>query len=378
MDFSLTEEQIMIKDMARAFSDSELAPMAEKWEEDGTLDRKILAKAAELGFAGIYTRSEHGGSEMGRLDAALIFEQLSRGCISTAAFLSIHNMVTWMIDTFASDYLRAKYVPKLTSMELIGSYCLTEPGSGSDAASLKTKAVRDGDNYILNGSKAFISGADFSDIYLIMARTGGEGAKGISAFIVENGTPGLSFGAQEQKMGWKAQPTAQVNLDNVKVSAKNLIGKQGEGFRFAMAGLDGGRVNIGACSLGGAGAALDKAINYTSERKQFGKPVSAFQNTQFKLADMATKLQAARMLIYRAGDMLDKNAADKSAACAMAKRFATDAGFEIANNALQLHGGYGYLRDYGIERIVRDLRVHQILEGTNEIMRVIIARELLK
>ena len=378
MDFSLSEEQIMIQEMARQFSDAEFAPNAEKWEDAGTLCRESLKKAAELGFAAIYTRDEYGGSGMGRLDAALIFEQLSRGCISTAAFLSIHNMVTWMIDTYASDDLRAQYIPKLTGMDMIGSYCLTEPGSGSDAASLKTKAVKQGDNYVLNGSKAFISGANFSDIYLIMARTGGEGPKGISAFIVESGFEGISFGAREQKMGWKAQPTAQVNLDNCVVPAKNLIGKEGEGFKFAMAGLDGGRVNIGACSLGGAGMALDKALQYTAERHQFNKPIQAFQNTQFNLADMATELEAARLMIYRAADMLDKNTADKSAGCAMAKRFATDIASKIANNALQLHGGYGYLKDYGIERIVRDLRVHQILEGTNEIMRVIIAKEILK
>jgi len=375
MDFKLTEQQVMVQDMARQFSDAKLAPYAAQWDEDKTMSRPTLEKAAALGFGGIYTRVEHGGSEMGRLDAALIFEQLSRGCVSTAAFLSIHNMVTWMVDTFGDDELRARFVPKLTTMEIIGSYCLTEPGSGSDAAGLKTKAVRDGDSYILNGTKAFISGAGFSDIYLIMARTG---EKSISAFLVESGTAGLSFGAQEKKMGWNAQPTAQVILEDCKIPAANRIGDAGAGFKFAMAGLDGGRVNIGACSLGGAGAALDAAIKYTGERQQFGKPISAFQNTQFKLADMATELDASRLMIYRAGDMVDKNDPNKSSACAMAKRFATDMGSKIANDALQLHGGYGYLADYGIERIVRDLRVHQILEGTNEIMRVIISRGLLR
>ena len=375
MDFTLTEEQVMIQDMARQFSGAELAPYAAQWDEEKTMSRPTLEKAAALGFGGIYTKAEHGGSEMGRLDAALIFEQLSRSCVSTAAFLSIHNMVTWMVDTFGGDELRAQFVPKLTTMEMIGSYCLTEPGSGSDAAGLKTKAVRDGDHYILNGTKAFISGAGFSDVYLIMARTG---EKPISAFLVEDGTAGLSFGVQEKKMGWNAQPTAQVILEDCKIPAANRIGEEGAGFKFAMAGLDGGRVNIGACSLGGAGAALDAAIKYTGEREQFGKPISAFQNTQFKLADMATELDASRLMIYRAGDMIDKEAPNKSSACAMAKRFATDMGSKIANDALQLHGGYGYLADYGIERIVRDLRVHQILEGTNEIMRVIISRSLLR
>jgi alkylation response protein AidB-like acyl-CoA dehydrogenase len=375
MDFTLSEEQTLIQDMARQFAQAELAPFATQWDEDKTMSRPTLEKAAGLGFGGIYTMAEHGGSEMGRLDAALIFEQLSRGCVSTAAFLSIHNMVTWMVDTFGDDDLRARFVPRLTTMEMIGSYCLTEPGSGSDAQALKTKAVRDGDDYVLNGTKAFISGANFSDIYLIMARTG---EKSISAFLVENGTPGLSFGAQEKKMGWNAQPTAQVILEDCRIPATNRIGDEGAGFKFAMAGLDGGRVNIGSCSLGGAGAALDAAIQYTSERQQFGKPIAAFQNTQFKLADMATELDASRLMIYRAGDAIDNNDPNKSSMCAMAKRFATDMGSKIANDALQLHGGYGYLADYGIERIVRDLRVHQILEGTNEIMRVIISRSLLR
>ncbi|HFB55461.1 MAG TPA: acyl-CoA dehydrogenase, partial [Hellea balneolensis] len=336
MDFTLSEEQVMIQDMARQFADAELAPFAAQWDEEKSMSRPTLEKAAALGFGGIYTKAEHGGSEMGRLDAALIFEQLSRGCVSTAAFLSIHNMVTWMVDTFGDDDLRARFVPRLTTMQMIGSYCLTEPGSGSDAQALKTKAVRDGDDYVLNGTKAFISGASFSDVYLIMARTG---EKSISAFLVENGTKGLSFGAQEKKMGWNAQPTAQVILEDCRIPATNRIGDEGEGFKFAMAGLDGGRVNIGSCSLGGAGAALDAAIQYTSERQQFGKPISAFQNTQFKLADMATELDASRLMIYRAGDAIDNNDPNKSSMCAMAKRFATDMGSKIANDALQLHGG---------------------------------------
>lgn len=377
MHFALTEEQSMIKDMARQFSDAELWPNAMQWDAQKTLSRDVLTKAAELGFAGIYTGEQHGGSALGRLDAALIFEQLARGCVATSAFLSIHNMVTWMIDTYGSKSLRARYVPKLTRMDMVGSYCLTEPGSGSDAASLKTKAVRDGESYVLTGTKTFISGAGFSDLYLVMARTGGEGAKGISAFVLEKDTPGLSFGAQEHKMGWNAQPTAQVIMENARIPAENLIGVEGEGFKFAMAGLDGGRINIGACSLGGAGRALEQALAYTGERKQFGKPISAFQNTQFKLADMATELEAARLMIYAAADAIDRNAPDKTVKCAMAKRFATDTGSKIANDALQLHGGYGYLRDYQIERIVRDLRVHQILEGTNEIMRVIVSRGML-
>ncbi len=377
MHFALTEEQSMIKDMARQFSDAELWPNAMQWDTQKTLSRDVLTKAAELGFAGIYTGEQHGGSALGRLDAALIFEQLARGCVATSAFLSIHNMVTWMIDTYGSKSLRARYVPKLTRMDMVGSYCLTEPGSGSDAASLKTKAVRDGESYVLTGTKTFISGAGFSDLYLVMARTGGEGAKGISAFVLEKDTPGLSFGAQEHKMGWNAQPTAQVIMENARIPAENLIGVEGEGFKFAMAGLDGGRINIGACSLGGAGRALEQALAYTGERKQFGKPISAFQNTQFKLADMATELEAARLMIYAAADAIDRNAPDKTVKCAMAKRFATDTGSKIANDALQLHGGYGYLRDYQIERIVRDLRVHQILEGTNEIMRVIVSRGML-
>jgi alkylation response protein AidB-like acyl-CoA dehydrogenase len=319
-----------------------------------------------------------GGSALSRLDASIVFEQLSYGDVSTAAFISIHNMASWMIDRFGSDDLRKRYLPRLTTMELIASYCLTEPGSGSDAAALATTARKDGDSYVLNGSKAFISGAGTSDIYVVMARTGGPGAKGISAFVVEKDTPGLSFGAQEKKMGWNSQPTAQVNFDDCRVPEANQIGQEGEGFRIAMAGLDGGRINIASCSLGGAGLALDTAKAHLETRKQFGNPLKDFQGLQWRLADMATDLDAARLMVRRAAHALDNRDPKATQYCAMAKRLATDTGFEVANQALQLHGGYGYLRDYPLERIVRDLRVHQILEGTNEIMRVITARELLR
>jgi len=378
MDFALTEEQTLIQDMARQFSDAELAPYAARWDAEKYLDRAVFAKAAALGFCGIYTGAEHGGTALSRLDSAIVFEQLARGDVSHTAMITIHNMATWMVDRHGSDELRARFIPRLVSAELIASYALTEPGAGSDAASLTTKAIRDGDDYILNGTKAFISGAGWSDIYVVMARTSDDGARGVSTFVVEKDTPGLSFGAIEKKMGWNAQPTAQVIFEDCRVPVANRVGAEGEGFRFAMSGLDGGRINIGACSLGGAQAALDAALTYTQERKQFGKAISEFQNSQFKLADMATELEAARLMIYSAADALDRRAPDAGARCAMAKRFATDAGSEIANAALQLHGGYGYLQDYPVERIVRDLRVHQILEGTNEIMRVIIARSLLR
>jgi len=338
----------------------------------------VIRQAASLGFAGIYVQEDVGGSGLKRLDAALIFEELSRGDVAVAAFISIHNMASWMIDRFGSDDLRRKYLPRLTSMELIASYCLTEPGSGSDAAALKTTAVRDGDHYVLNGSKAFISGAGVSDVYVVMCRTGVDGPKGISTLVVEKGTPGLSFGANERKMGWNAQPTATVNFDDCRVPVENRVGQEGEGFRFAMMGLDGGRLNIAACSLGGAGLALDTALGYAKSRKQFGKALSEFQALQFKLADMATELEAARLMVRNAADALDKRQPDATKLCAMAKRFATDVGFDVANQALQLHGGYGYLRDFPLERIVRDVRVHQILEGTNEVMRVIVAREMLR
>lgn len=378
MDFQLSEEQTLIQDMARQFSDNELAPHAEKWDHEKFLDRSVFEKAAELGFMGIYTGEEHGGTALSRLDSALVFEQLARGDVSHTAMMTIHNMATWMIDRFGSDELRAKYVPRLISAELIASYCLTEPGAGSDAASLTTKALRDGDDYVLNGTKTFISGASWSDVYLVMARTSDDGARGVSAFILEKDMPGLSFGAIEKKMGWNAQPTAQVIMEDCRVPASNQVGAEGDGFKFAMAGLDGGRINIGCCSLGGGQAALDAALEYTKERKQFGKSISDFQNTQFKLADMATELEASRMMIYRAANMLDNKLPNAGSACAMAKRYATDACSKIANDALQLHGGYGYLSEYGVERIVRDLRVHQILEGTNEIMRVIISRGMLR
>ena len=378
MDFQLTEEQILIQDMARSFSASELAPFSAKWDEKKFLDRNVFLKAAELGFMGIYTSEEYGGTALSRLDCALVFEQLAAGDVSHTAMITIHNMATWMIDRYSSDEIRKKYVPGLTSGDLIASYCLTEPGSGSDAASLSTKAEKVGNEYILNGTKTFISGAGWSDIYLIMARTSDQGAKGVSTFIVEKDAPGLSFGATEKKMGWNAQPTAQVIMEDCKVSEKNRVGAEGEGFKFAMSGLDGGRINIGACSLGGAQKALNASIKYTSERKQFGKFISDFQNTEFMLADMATELEASRMMIYRGADMIDKGIANVSAACAMAKRYSTDMCSKIADNALQLHGGYGYLSEYEIEQIVRDLRVHQILEGTNQIMRVIISRSLLR
>jgi len=376
MDFQLTEEQVMIQDMARGFAAAELAPNSAKWDEEKFLDRDVFTKAAELGFLGIYTGEQHGGTALPRLESALVFEQLAAGDVSHTAMMTIHNMATWMIDRYGDDDLRAKYVPRLTAGELIASYCLTEPGSGSDAASLSTKAVRDGDDYILNGTKTFISGAGWSDIYVVMARTSDDGARGVSCFVVEKGTKGLSFGANEKKMGWNAQPTAQVIFEDCRIPASNRVGGEGEGFKFAMSGLDGGRINIGACSLGGAQKALDACLQYTKERKQFGKAIAEFQNTQFMLADMATELDASRLLIYRGADMIDKKIAGAGAACAMAKRYTTDMCSKIANDALQLHGGYGYLSEYGIEQIVRDLRVHQILEGTNQIMRVIISRGL--
>jgi alkylation response protein AidB-like acyl-CoA dehydrogenase len=378
MDFSLTDDQRAIEDAARAFAQAELAPHSARWDEEKHFPVDVLKKAAELGFAGLYVQEDVGGSALSRLDASIVFEHLSYGDVTTAAFLSIHNMASWMIDRFGADALRKRFLPGLTSMELIASYCLTEPGSGSDAAALKTTARKDGADYLLNGSKAFISGAGTSDVYVVMARTGGEGAGGVSAFVVEKGTPGLSFGAQERKMGWNAQPTAQVNFDDCRVPEANRIGAEGEGFKIAMAGLDGGRINIASCSLGGAGFALDVAKAYLESRKQFGRALKEFQGLQWRLADMATELEAARLMVRRAAHALDQKSPKATQYCAMAKRFATDAGFEVANQALQLHGGYGYLRDFPLERIVRDLRVHQILEGTNEIMRVIVARELFK
>ena len=378
MDFNLTEEQRAIEDAARDFAAAELAPHSARWDEEKHFPVDVLRKSAELGFAGLYVREDVGGSALSRLDASIVFEQLSYGDVSVAAFISIHNMAAWMIDRFGSDDLRRRYLPRLATMELIASYCLTEPGAGSDAAALQTTARKDGETYVLNGSKAFISGAGVSDLYVVMARTGEAGAGGVSAFVVEKDFPGISFGAQERKMGWNAQPTAQVNLDDCRAPEANRIGKEGEGFRIAMAGLDGGRINIASCSLGGAQLALDAAKAHLETRRQFGKPLKEFQGLQWRLADMATELDAARLMVRRAAHALDAGDPRATQYCAMAKRFATDAGFEVANQALQLHGGYGYLRDYPLERIVRDLRVHQILEGTNEIMRVITARELLR
>ena len=377
MDFTLTDEQLQIQESARRFAAEQLTPHALDWDEREHFPLDVVKQAGALGMGGIYVRDDVGGSGLTRLDAALIFEALSYGDPSIAAFLSIHNMCAWMIDRFGSDAQRTRWLPKLASLDLVASYCLTEPGSGSDAAALKTRALRDGDDYVVSGSKAFISGGDVSDVYLLMCRTGGEGPSGISTLIVEDGVPGLNFGKQEKKMGWKAQPTALVNFDGARVPVANRIGDEGIGFKIAMAGLDGGRLNIAACSLGAAQAALDKSLAYMQERHAFGKPLSAFQALQFKLADMETELQASRIFLYQAAWKLDQGAPDATKFCAMAKRLVTDTGFKVANEALQIHGGYGYLKDFGIEKLVRDLRVHQILEGTNEIMRVIVARELL-
>ncbi|HVZ90750.1 MAG TPA: isobutyryl-CoA dehydrogenase [Rhizomicrobium sp.] len=378
MDFSLNEDERAIEETARRFARDRLAPFAAEWDETAHFPVDRLREAAALGFAGIYVKSDVGGSEMSRLDAAIIMEELSAGCTSTAAFISIHNMASWMIDRYGGEAQRKRFLPQLTTMEKIASYCLTEPGSGSDAAALKTRAVKDGDHYVLNGSKAFISGAGASDIYVCMVRTGEDGPKGISCLVVEKGTPGLSFGKKERKMGWNSQPTAQVIFEDCRVPVANRIGAEGDGFRIAMSGLDGGRINIGACSVGTARAALDEAKAYVKDRKQFGKPIADFQVTQFKLADMATELEAARLMIRSAASALDRRDPRATMYCAMAKRFASDAGSKIANEALQLHGGYGYLKDFPAERHVRDLRVHQILEGTNEIMRVIVSREMFR
>ena len=377
MSGELTEEQSSIFAMAADFAAQELAPYALEWDERKHFPVDVLRKAAALGMGGIYIRDDVGGSGLTRMDATLIFEALSQGCPVIASFLSIHNMCAWVIDAYGSEAQRQKWLPQLTPMELIASYCLTEPSCGSDAANLSTKAVRDGDDYLITGQKQFISGAGASDIYIVMARTGAAGAKGISAFIVPKDAVGLSFGTNEKKMGWNAQPTRTVMFDNVRVPAENLIGSEGIGFKIAMSALDGGRLNIAACSLGGAQAAFDKALIYMDERKAFGSKLHQFQALQFRLADMATELEVARTFLHRAARALDRHDADAVKLCAMAKRFVTDAGFNVADQALQLHGGYGYLSEYGVEKLVRDLRVHQILEGTNEIMRVIIAREIL-
>jgi alkylation response protein AidB-like acyl-CoA dehydrogenase len=374
--FALPEDQIAIRDMARDFAAERIAPKALEWDEAKHLPLDVLREAAALGMGGIYIGEDVGGSGLTRLDAALIFEALATECPTVSAFLSIHNMCAWMIDRYGAAEQRRRWLPGLCSMDLIASYCLTEAGAGSDAAALKTSARLDGDHYVLNGSKQFISGGGASGLYVVMARTGGEGASGISAFVVEGDTPGLSFGANERKMGWNAQPTRAVIFEDCRVPVGNRLGPEGIGFKIAMAGLDGGRLNIGACSLGGAQAALDKALAYMRERKAFGRRLDEFQALQFRLADMATELEVARTFLYAAAAAYDRGDADASVRCAMAKRFATDIGFKVANDALQLHGGYGYLAEYGIEKIVRDLRVHQILEGTNEIMRMIIARGL--
>jgi alkylation response protein AidB-like acyl-CoA dehydrogenase len=377
MDFSLTEEQRAFQATARQFARDAMMPHARDWDENEIFPVETLREAAAFGFAGIYVRDDVGGSALTRLDAALIFEELAQGCPSTAAYISIHNMVAWMIDRFGGDEARQRLLPKLCTMQHFASYCLTEPDAGSDAASLKTRARREGDFYILDGAKAFISGGGKSDVYAVMARTGDNSPRGISCIVVEKGTPGLSFGAQEKKLGWKSQPTAMVQFTNCRVPVANRIGAEGEGFRIAMAGLDGGRLNIAACSLGGAQFCLDRTIPYMKERQQFGTRIADFQALQFRIADYATALDAARLLLHRAAVAVGEGEPGATRLAAEAKRFATDAGFDVVNGCLQMHGGYGYLRDHPIERVLRDLRVHQILEGTNEIMRVIIARQLL-
>ncbi len=378
MDFSFSEEQTAIRETALTFARERIAPFADQWDEQAHFPVDVIRKTAPLGMATIYVPEDKGGSGLSRLDGALIFEALAYGCPAISAYLSIHNMVAWMVSRYGTADQNAAWMPKLASMDWLASYCLTEPGAGSDAAALATRAERRGDYYVLNGTKQFISGAGATDFYFIFARTGGDGASGVSAFVVMKDTPGLSFGATERKMGWNAQPTRQVIMENVEVPASHLVGGvEGQGFRMAMSGLDGGRINIGACSLGPAAAALDKARAYLFERKAFGKNLADFQALQFKIADMGTELEAARMIIYRAADAMDRADPKASMYSAMAKRFATDLGFDIVNQALQIHGGYGYLKDYGLEKMLRDLRVHQILEGTNEIMRVVVSRKLL-
>ncbi len=377
MDFALTEEQTLIFDMAKAFGEEHIAPFAQEWEKSGDIPKDLWPKLAELGFGGLYVSEENGGSGLTRLDATLVFEALSMSCPSVAAFLSIHNMCAAMLDKFASPELREKYLPRAITMETFFSYCLTEPASGSDAAALKTKAVENDAGYALTGTKAFISGGGYSDAYIVMARSGGDGPKGISAFVIDDGTKGLSFGGLEEKMGWRSQPTRQVQLDNCQIPAGNLLGELGKGFTYAMKGLDGGRLNISACSLGGAQAALTKTLEYMGERKAFGRPIDQFQALQFRLADMEIEMAAARVFLHQAAWKLDQGAPDATKYCAMAKKFVTEAGSKTVNQCLQLHGGYGYLSDYGIEKLVRDLRVHEILEGTNEIMRMITARQML-
>jgi len=376
--FDLNDDQRAIQEMARKFTADRITPHAGEWDEKHIFPRDVIKEAAELGFASIYVSEKSGGINLGRLEAALIMEAMAYGCPSTSAFISIHNMASWMIDRFGSDAVKGKYLPDLVTMDRMASYCLTEPSSGSDAAALKTKAVKDGDHYVLNGSKQFISGGGENEVYVVMVRTGEDGPRGISCMVVEKDMPGVTFGAQERKLGWHSQPTAQVNFEDVRVPVANLVGSEGEGFRIAMMGLDGGRLNIGACSLGGAQRCLDEAVRYTKEREQFGKAIADFQNTQFMLADMETELQAARYLLYVAAAKVTANAPDKTRFAAMAKRLATDTGSKVVNDALQLHGGYGYLMDYPVERFWRDLRVHSILEGTNQIMRMIVGRDMLR
>jgi alkylation response protein AidB-like acyl-CoA dehydrogenase len=377
MDFELSEDQRAFAAVARTFAREEMMPFARVWDEGEVFPVEALRKAAALGFGAITVRDDVGGSALSRLDSTIIFEELAQGCTSTAAYISIHNMAAWMIDAFGGEAQRRRFLPKLASMEHFASYCLTEPGSGSDAASLVTRAERDGEHYVLNGAKAFISGGGVSDIYVVMARTGAEGPRGISCIVVEKGTPGLSFGAQEKKLGWKSQPTAMVLFDDCRVPVENCIGEEGLGFRIAMAGLDGGRLNIAACSIGGAQFCLDRTIEHMRERKQFGTRLADFQALGFRIADFATELEAARLMVRRAAVAVGNGEPHGTRLAAMAKRFATDAGFEAVNGCLQLFGGYGYLRDHPIERVLRDVRVHQILEGTNEIMRLIVSRDLL-
>lgn len=376
--FQLTTDQLAIQEMARKFTADQITPHAARWDEESHYPIDVWKAAGKLGFGAIYITEENGGTGLGRLEAALVMEAMAYGCPATSAYISIHNMATWMVETYGTAELKARYLPDLVSMERIASYCLTEPSSGSDAAALKTRAVRSGQDYVLNGTKQFISGAGFNDVYVVMVRTGEDGPKGITCLLVDKDTPGLTFGAPEKKLGWRASPTAQVIFEDVRVPVANRLGEEGEGFKIAMAGLDGGRINIGACSLGGAQRCLDEALAYTKERTQFGRSIAEFQNTQFMLADMATDLAAARALLYLAANKLSQNAPDKTRFSAMAKRFATDHGSRIAHDALQLFGGYGYLQDYPIERFWRDLRVHSILEGTNQVMRMIVGRDLLK
>ncbi|HKT76762.1 MAG TPA: acyl-CoA dehydrogenase family protein [Sphingobium sp.] len=376
--FDLSEDQREIQELARRFTADAITPHAAEWDEKHIFPRDTIRAAGELGFGGIYVSEESGGIGLGRLESALIMEAMAYGCPSTSAFVSIHNMSCWMIDSFGGQAVKDKYLPSLVPMEQLASYCLTEAGSGSDAAALKTKAVLDGDHYVVTGSKQFISGGGESEIYVVMVRTGAEGPKGVSCLVIEKDMPGVSFGAQERKLGWHSQPTAQVIFDGVRVPVENRLGAEGEGFRIAMMGLDGGRLNIGACSLGGAQRCIDEAVQYTKDRKQFGQSIADFQNTQFMLADMQTELEAARSLLYAAAVKVTENAPDKTRFAAMAKRFATDTGSSVVDRALQLHGGYGYLMDYPVERFWRDLRVHSILEGTNQVMRMIVARDMLR